>query len=53
MKEESEGVKRLLNSIYNNSDENVIKILSHYLNYEENQLRQDILEIPNVKVVKK
>lgn len=50
MREGAEGVKRLLQAIYNNADQQTIKMLAHYLRYEEQQLKEDIESIPAVIV---
>lgn len=53
MKEGANSVKRLLWAIYSISDDDqIIKVLAHYLNYHEKQLREDISEIPNVSIEK-
>ncbi|SFU89716.1 hypothetical protein [Butyrivibrio sp. M55] len=53
MYEKKQGVKRLLNSIYQNVDAGNIKVFAQILNYEESQLMQDIEAIKSVDIVNK
>ncbi len=50
MREGARGVKRLLNAIYQNADDQTIKALAYHLHYAERQLREDIADIPEVTV---
>ena len=53
MQEKKQGVVRLLRSIENNIDDNNIHVLAGLLNYQEQQLREDIDAIRNVSVLNK
>lgn len=53
MQEKKNGVKRLLNSINQNIDDNNIEILARLLNYHTPQLREDIEAISMVTVLNK
>lgn len=53
MQERKQGVKRLLNSIYQNVDDGNIKVFAQILNYDESQLKQDIEAIKLVEIVNK
>lgn len=53
MQEGAAGVKRLLSAIYQNTDEQRIKVLAQLLNYQEPQLRQDIEAIRLVEIKNK
>lgn len=53
MQEGAAGVKRLLSAIYQNTDEQRIKVLAQLLNYHEPQLRQDIEAIRLVEIKNK
>lgn len=53
MQEGAAGVKRLLNAIYQNADEQHIKTLAQLLNYHEPQLKQDIEAIRLVEITDK
>lgn len=53
MHEKKQGVVRLLRSIENNIDDNNIHVLAGLLNYQEQQLREDIDAIRNVSVLNK
>lgn len=53
MQENKRGVERLLRSIENNIDDNNIHVLAGLLNYQEQQLREDIDAIRNVSVLNK
>ncbi len=53
MQEKKQGVVRLLRSIENNIDDNNIHVLARLLNYQEQQLREDIDAIRNVSVLNK
>lgn len=53
MQEHKRGVERLLRSIENNIDDNNIHVLAGLLNYQEQQLREDIDAIRNVSVLNK
>ena len=53
MQENRQGVKRLLSAIYQNIDEQNIKVFAQILNYHEPQLREDIEAIKFVEVIDK
>ena len=55
MYEKKQGVKRLLNSIYQNVDAGNIKVFAQILNYEESQLMQDIesIDLGNSTILEK
>ena len=53
MQEKKNGVKRLLNSINQNIDDNNIEILARLLNYHTPQLREDIEALSMVTVLNK
>lgn len=53
MQEGAAGVKRLLSAIYQNTDEQRIKVLAQLLNYHEPQLKQDIEAIRLVEITDK
>lgn len=53
MQENRQGVKRLLSAIYQNIDEQNIKVFAQILNYHESQLREDIEAIKFVEVIDK
>ena len=53
MQEHKRGVERLLRSIEHNIDDNNIHVLAGLLNYQEQQLREDIDAIRNVSVLNK
>lgn len=53
MQEKKNGVKRLLNSIAQNIDDNNIETLARLLNYHTPQLREDIEAISLVTVLNK
>ena len=53
MQEKKNGVKRLLNSINQNIDDNNIEILARLLNYHTPQLREDIEAISMITVLNK
>ena len=53
MQEKKQGVVRLLRSIENNIDDSNIHVLAGLLNYQEQQLREDIDAIRNVSVLNK
>lgn len=42
MNRTKENAARLANALFNHADESVIKVLAHYLAYEEEQLIKDI-----------
>lgn len=50
MYEGAAGVKRLLTAIYQNADDETIRILSRLLHYNERQLKEDIEAINHVVV---
>ena len=51
MQENKQGVLRLLRSIENNIDDNNIHVLAELLNYQEQQLKEDIEAISKVAVL--
>ena len=53
MQEKKQGVVQLLRSIENNIDDSNIHVLAGLLNYQEQQLREDIDAIRNVSVLNK
>ena len=53
MQEKKNGVKRLLNSINQNIDDNNIEVLARLLNYHTPQLREDIEAISMITVLNK
>jgi len=51
MQENKQGVLRLLRSIENNIDDNNMHVLAELLNYQEQQLKEDIEAISKVAVL--
>jgi hypothetical protein len=53
MQEYENGVKRLLNALQQNIDDNNIDRLAELLNYYPKQLQEDIEGIKSVEVIRK